>query len=79
VNTSNGQPCQVDRRGRDYVFTNENGSLARFAFTGPGRLRMVEGDWNPDTVVTVTQDRYGRPVLRFQEPGNPPGTWVKEE
>ena len=78
VNTSNDGACEVYRQGRDYVFVNENGTPARFRFVGRGRLEMVSGDWNPDTVVTVGRGRDGRPVLRFKEPGNPPGTWVPQ-
>jgi hypothetical protein len=79
VNTSNGGTCEVYRQGRDYVFVNENGTPARFTFAGPDRLRLEAGDWNPDTVATVERNRYGRPVLRFKEPGNPAGLWVKDE
>jgi hypothetical protein len=79
VNTSNDKGCEVYRRGRDYVFVNENGTPARFTFVGPGRLEMVSGDWNPDTVATVRRDRDGRLVLRFKEPGQPAGYWVKQE
>jgi len=78
VNTSNDGVCEVYRQGRDYVFVNENGTPARFRFVGPGRLAMVSGVWNPDTVVTVGRGRDGRPVIRFKEPGNPPGTWVPQ-
>ena len=78
VNTSNNGRCEVSREGRDYVFVNENGTPARFTFVGPGQLRMVDGDWNPNTVATVVRGRDGRPVLRFKEPGNPPGFWVPE-
>ncbi|MBI1917944.1 MAG: hypothetical protein HYS12_24890 [Planctomycetes bacterium] len=79
VNTSNGGTCEVYREGRDYVFVNENGTPARFRFVGPGRLRMVAGDWNPTIVATVGVGRDGRPFLRFQEAGNPPGYWVQQE
>src|SRR5262249_40901525 len=79
VNTSNNGTCEVYRRGRDYTFVNENGTPARFRFVGPDRLRMVSGDWNPDTVATVGQDRDGRPFIRFKEPGNPPGYWVLQD
>jgi hypothetical protein len=79
VNTSNGGMCQVSRRGRDYVFVNENGTAAGFAYSGPGQLRLVWGDWNPDVVATLTRDRSGRPAIRFQEPGNPAGLWVRQD
>jgi hypothetical protein len=66
-------------RDRDWQPAVLNGTAARFTFTGPRRMEMVSGDWNPDTIVTVSQDREGRTVLRFKEPGNPPGFWVKQE
>jgi hypothetical protein len=79
VNTSNGGGAQVYRRGRGYVFVNENGTPAQFEFVGPGRLRMVSGDWDPNVTVFVERDRYGRLVLRFQGPRDPPGYWVRQE
>jgi hypothetical protein len=79
VNTANGKPTEVYRRGRGYVFVNENGTRARFEFDGRDRLRLVSGDWNPDTVVTVTRDDSGRLALRFKEPGQPAGSWVKQD
>ena len=79
VNTSNDGPCEVYREGRDYVFVNEKGTPARFRFVRPGELRMVRGEWNPDTVATVGQGRDGRPFIRFKEPGNPPGHWVRRD
>jgi hypothetical protein len=79
VNTSNGGACEVYRRGRDYVFVNENGTPARFRFVAPGQLRLISGDWNPATVATLGTDREGRTFLRFKEPGNPPGFWVRQE
>jgi hypothetical protein len=79
INTSNGRACEVYRRGRDFVFVNENGTPARFAFVGPRTLELVRGDWNPDTVATLSRDRYGRRVIRFKEPGQPAGYWVRDE
>ena len=79
VNTSNNGTCEVFRRGRDYVFVNENGTPARFRFVGPNQLRIVSGDWNPNTVATVGMGRDGRPFIRFKEPGNPPGFWVPQD
>jgi hypothetical protein len=79
VNTSNGGQTEVRRRGDGYVFVNENGTPAGFEFVGPRQLRMVWGDWNPDTMATVTRDRSGRPALRFQEPGQRPSYWVKQD
>jgi hypothetical protein len=77
VNTSNGGNASVMRDGRSYVFTNENGSNARFVFDGPGQLRIVEGEWDPRTRVFVQgRDRFGRQVLRFESTGRP-GYWVQ--
>jgi hypothetical protein len=76
VNTSNGRTCEIYREGREYVFVNENGTPARFAYVGPRQLQMVAGDWNPYITVTVNQDRDGRPLLRFKEPGQAPGFWT---
>jgi hypothetical protein len=77
INTSNGGRCQVTRAGPGYIFTNENGTPARFVFSGPGRLRMISGDWDPNTMVFVTRGRDGRLALRFQgpDPSQPPGYW----
>jgi hypothetical protein len=74
INRSNDGECSVYQRGRSYVFVNENGSRARFVFTGPRRLKMVAGEWNPSTVVTVLRGRRG-PILRFQEANSRPGYW----
>ena len=79
INTSNNGTCEVFRRGRDYVFVNENGTPARFRFVGPNQLRIVSGDWNPNTVATVGVGRDGRPFIRFKEPGNRPGFWVLQD
>jgi len=79
VNTSNNGTCEVYREGRNYVFVNENGTPARFRFVGPDQLRIVSGDWNPNTVATVGVGRDGRPFIRFKEPGNRPGFWVLQD
>jgi hypothetical protein len=79
VNTSNGGACEIRRLGRDLEFINENGTPALFRFVGPGQLRMIAGEWNRNTVVTLGTGRDGRPFLRFKEPGNPPGYWVRED
>jgi hypothetical protein len=76
TNRSNGGECSVYRSGRNYVFVNENGSRARFAFTAPRRLEMVSGSWDASVVVTVTRDRRGRTVLRFTSANSAPGYWV---
>jgi hypothetical protein len=59
------------------VFVNENSTPARFTFVGPRTLRLESGDWNPGTVATLSRDSYGRQVIRFQEPGEPAGYWVR--
>lgn len=77
-NRSGGGMCRVHRQPRGYLFINENGSRAVFDYVAPGRLQMIRGEWNPDTMVTVSQDGVGRTVLRFKEPGKPPGYWVMD-
>jgi len=69
--------CQVSPRRGGYLFVNENGSPARFAFSGPGQLRMVRGEWDPNVVVSVTRDAQGRMVLRFDSPTAATGYWVR--
>jgi hypothetical protein len=76
INTSNNGRCFVERRGRGYTFVNENGSRARFVFTGPRTLEQVSGEWDPSVVARVSRDRRGRTVIRFDSPNAPPGTWV---
>jgi hypothetical protein len=76
TNRSNGKECSVYRQGRNYVFINENGSRARFVFAGRRRLEMVSGSWDPDITVTVSRDRDGRTVLRFDSPNSRSGYWV---
>jgi hypothetical protein len=77
INTTNGGRCFVARAGAGYIFTNENGTPARFVFSGPGRLRMTSGNWDPNTTVFVERGRRGRLALRFQgpDPTQPPGFW----
>lgn len=77
MHTGNGGVCQIYRQGRGFVFVNENGTPARFDFTGPRRLGLTSGDWNPYIVATVGQDEYGRTLIRFKEPGQPAGYWVR--
>jgi hypothetical protein len=77
--TQGGDPCSVERRGRAYVFINENGSWARFVFTGPNRLEQVAGQWDRSVVCTVKRDRSGRTVLRFSSPNAPPGYWYSDD
>jgi hypothetical protein len=72
-----GAPCYVERRRESYVFTNEQGSRARFVFTGRNRLEQTgRTEWDPAVVCTVTSDRFGRLVLRFDSPNAPPGYWT---
>ena len=78
-NVTSGGDCEVYRRGRGFVFINEHGTRAYFVYDGPGRLRMVDGDWNPSTQVTVSGDRDGRTVLRFKTWGERPGYWVSTD
>jgi hypothetical protein len=78
--TQGGAPCFVDRRRDSYVFVNEQGSRARFVFVGPNRLEQVGfGEWDPSVVCTVTRDRWGRTVLRFDSPNAPPGFWTQAD
>jgi len=76
VNRANGGSCSVYRHGRSYVFVNENGSRARFAFTAPRQLEMVSGEWDGSIVVTVVRGRFGRPGLRFDSANSAPGYWT---
>jgi hypothetical protein len=77
INRTEGGTCFVYWRGGSYVFINRQGDRARFAFTAPGRLEMIGGDWSPNNVVTVERDRRGRTVLRFDAPGAPTVHWVR--
>jgi hypothetical protein len=74
--TQGGAPCSVRRDGDSYVFTNEQGSWARFVSAGPNRLEQVDGQWNRSTTCTVIRDDQGRLVLRFDTPNEPPGYWT---
>jgi hypothetical protein len=76
-NVSSGGTAYIYKRGRGYLFVNEQGTEARFAYTGRGRLEMTSGDWDP-TVATVGQDRRGRTRIRFDS-GGKPGYWVQAE
>lgn len=77
VNTSNNGQCYVQARGGSYAFINENGSEAIFQLVGPRQLRQIAGDWDPSVVATLTTDRGGRTMIRFDSPNNPPGYWVR--
>jgi hypothetical protein len=75
-----GAPCFVERRRDSYVFTNDEGSRARFVFTGRNRLEQTgRTEWDPSVVCTVTTDRFGRTVLRFTSPNAPTGYWTSAD
>jgi hypothetical protein len=76
-NVSGGGYCYVYGRPRGYLFVNENGSQALFAYAGPGQLRMIRGDWDPSVIVSVEHDPYGRVRLRFDSPNAPTGYWAR--
>jgi hypothetical protein len=76
VSTTVAGACSVERVRGGYLFVNNVGSAARFAYTAPGRLEMVAGDWDPTVVVTVSRDARGRTVLRFDSQNAAPGYWV---
>ena len=78
TNVSNSGTCEVRPHRRGYLFINENGSQALFAYYAPGKMRMIAGTWNPEILVSVSQDRQGRTVLRFEEPFTPAGYWVSQ-
>jgi len=69
--------CRVSPRRGGYLFVNENGSPAWFAYWAPGQLRMVRGEWDPNIVVTVSRDAMRRTMLRFDSPMAPTGYWVR--
>ncbi len=70
--------CFVYPRREGYLFVNERGSRAIFAWSGPRRLSLVstEGGWDPNMIVTVSRDRYGRTVLAFDAPDTPTSYWT---
>jgi hypothetical protein len=76
-NVSGGGTCFVYNRIESYLFVNERGDQAEFAYVAPRRLRMISGDWDPNIVVTVSSDAQGRTVLRFDAPRTPTGYWVQ--
>jgi hypothetical protein len=77
-NVSGGGTCEVHAHRRGYLFINEHGDQALFVYSAPGRLRMTAGSWGPDIVVSASQDRRGRTVLRFDEPFAAVVYWVSE-
>lgn len=76
INKANGGECYISRNGRGYTFVNENGDRARFVFVTRDRLEQVSGQWDRNVVATVTQDRFGRTVIRFDAPRTRSGYWV---
>jgi hypothetical protein len=78
--TQSGQWCSVQREDGGYLFVNEQGSPAHFVFTGPNELSQTGAtQWDPSVVCTVSRDRSGRTVLRFDSPNAPPGYWVSAD
>jgi hypothetical protein len=71
-----GAPCSVRREGDSYVFTNEQGSWARFVSAGPNRLEQSDGQWDRSVTCAVTRDDQGRLALRFDSPNAPSGYWT---
>jgi hypothetical protein len=71
-----GAPCLVRRDGDSYIFTNDQGSSARFVFAGPNRLEQVEGQWDRNVVCVQVRDERGRMVLRFDSPNADSGYWT---
>jgi hypothetical protein len=69
----------VYRQDGEYRFVNENGSEAVFGWSGPRQLRVLYtiNGWDPTVVVTVSRDRDGQTVLRFDTPGSPTGYWTR--
>jgi len=79
VNQETGGICTVNVLGRGYIFTDDAGIRIPFVVAGygTGELRSVRTNANiPDILVTVSYDRAGRTVLRFDSPGMATGYWV---
>jgi hypothetical protein len=76
-NISSGGTCYIYSRRNGYLFVNEQGSEALFRYRGPGRLEMVEGEWD-DTSATVMQTRDGRLRIKFVSTGKP-GYWERTD
>jgi hypothetical protein len=74
--TQGGASCSVRRDGDSYVFTNEQGSWARFVSSGRNRLEQSDGQWDRNVTCTVTRDDQGRLALRFDSPNAPSGYWT---
>lgn len=76
INKSGGGECYITRSGRGYTFVNERGSRAKFVFVSNDRLEQTWGEWDPRVVATVSRDRFGRIVIRFDAPRTRTGFWV---
>jgi hypothetical protein len=76
INQSGGGECYIARSGRGYTFVNERGSRAKFVFVSSDRLEQTSGEWDPRVVATVSRDRVGRIVIRFDAPRTRTGHWV---
>ena len=78
--TSTNRVCTITRAGGVYVFVNDSGSRARFVPDAAGRFVQVGGsEWDPSVVATVSLDRFGRRVIRFDSPNAPTGFWVSDD
>jgi hypothetical protein len=75
-NISSGGTAYIHRRRGGYTFVNEHGAEAFFAPAGPGRLEMLQGEWNP-TTARVQKDRRGRTLIRFDSGEGKPGYWLR--
>jgi hypothetical protein len=78
MNESNGGTCTVAPAAGGYLFTNENGDQALFAYAAPQRLAITNTlFWDPNVVATVFRGRSGRLSIRFTSPSAAPGFWVQ--
>lgn len=75
-NQSNGGECLITRSGRVFTFVNEKGSRAKFRYVAPDRLEQVAGDWDPNVVASVSRNRFGQFIIRFDAPRTRPGYWM---
>jgi hypothetical protein len=73
--TSGGYAYVRARRG-GFIFVNEHGAEAFFAWAAPGRLEMMHGEWNPTTAF-VQRDRHGRTLIEFHSGEGRPGHWLR--
>jgi hypothetical protein len=78
MNESNGGTCTVTPAVGGYLFTNENGDQALFAYAAPQRLVITNTlYWDPNVVATVYRGRFGQLTIRFNSPGAAPGSWAR--